>query len=138
MTEVANLLIKEMQEKGLKYLDVIEEQEHTIVSVGFNLSSASVKIHVFCENDNNNVAIRCFGFLKVNESQFPKALLCCNELNQKMRWVKFYIGDEGEINIEDDAIVDNVTAGSELLQLVMRMASIADDAYPIINRAIWS
>ena len=118
MTEVANLLIKEMQEKGLKYLDVIEEQEHT--------------------NDNNNVAIRCFGFLKVNESQFPKALLCCNELNQKMRWVKFYIGDEGEINIEDDAIVDNITAGSELLQLVMRMASIADDAYPIINRAIWS
>ena len=43
-----------------------------------------------------------------------------------------------EINLEDDAIVDDETGGKEVFDLVMRMAAIADEAYPELNRAIWS
>ena len=64
--------------------------------------------------------------------------MCCNTLNAKKRWVKFCIDDDMEIVVADDAVIDEVTAGEEVLELVMRMAVNIDDAYPVINKAIWA
>lgn len=138
MTEAVKLFIQEMDKRDVRHQEVFEAQGRTVVPIGFGIKSTNITIHVIFDDNDYTVAIRCFGFLKISEDQFPQALVCCNELNQKKRWVKFYIDNDGEINIEDDAIVDNITAGSELLELVMRMAAIADEAYPILNRAIWS
>ena len=37
-----------------------------------------------------------------------------------------------------DALVDETTAAKVTMELMMRMASIVDEAYPMINKAIWS
>ena len=52
--------------------------------------------------------------------------------------MKFCIDDDMDIVVADDAVIDEVTAGEEVLELVMRMAAIIDDAYPVINKAIWA
>ena len=36
------------------------------------------------------------------------------------------------------AVIDDSNAGKVTMNLVLRMASIIDDAYPVINKAIWS
>lgn len=138
MTKTAELFLEELKQHDLKHLPIHEDDEHVMIPLGFQLKSTRVEIVTLFNTDDNAVAIRCMGFLKISEDQFPQALMCCNELNKKVRWVKFYIDDDLDINIEDDAIVDEVTGGKEMFELVMRMAAIADDAYPQLNKAIWS
>lgn len=139
MTKTAQLLIEEMKRNNLNYLPVQEVPGgDTVVPLGFQLDNVRFKIYTIFDKDEHSVCIRCFDFLKVNEDQFPKAVLCCNSLNNKMRWVKFTVDDDLNINITDDAIIDEFTGGKEVLELVMRMASIANDAYPELNRAIWA
>ncbi len=137
MTKAAELFLEELKERDLKHMDVREVDDVTIIPLGFHLKNTRVEINTVFKPDNS-VALRCYGFLKVNEEQFPQALLCCNSLNQKMRWVKFYVDEDMDVNLEDDAIVDDVTGGKEVFELVMRMAAIADEAYPELNRAIWA
>ena len=55
-----------------------------------------------------------------------------------MRWVKFCIDKERNVQAEVDAVIDDSNAGKVTMNLVLRMASIIDDAYPVINKAIWS
>ena len=53
--------------------------------------------------------------------------------------MKFYVDpDDKKVSVEDDAIVSEGTAGEEIVELVLRMAAIADKAYPDLNRAIWA
>ena len=138
MTKAAELFLKELESQNLPHLPIIETEGRTVIPLGYKLKNTRVEIKTMFTEGDNSVAIRCFGFLKVNEDQFPQALLCCNRLNKKMRWVKFYIDEELDVNLEDDAIVDDETGGKEVFDLVMRMAAIADEAYPELNRAIWS
>ncbi len=138
MTKAAELFLEELKKRDLKHLEIREDDKHVLIPLGFQLKSTRVEIVTVFNTDDNAVAIRCMGFLTISEDQFPQALMCCNELNKKVRWVKFYIDDDLDINIEDDAIVDEITGGKEMFELVMRMAAIADDAYPQLNKAIWS
>ena len=137
MTKAAELFLQELKERDLKHSDVREYDDATVITLGFHLKNTRVEINTVFKTDDS-VALRCYGFLRVNEEQFPQALLCCNSLNQKMRWVKFYVDEDMDVNLEDDAIVDDVTGGKEVFELVMRMAAIADEAYPELNRAIWA
>ena len=125
---------------NLRYYERRKDAEELgkVVKLGFQLKHTRAEILTVFTDEDNSVAIRCMGFLSINEEQFPQALLCCNGLNQRMSWVKFYVDDDLDINIEDDAIVDDVTGGKEIFELVMRMAAIADEAYPELNRAIWA
>ena len=42
------------------------------------------------------------------------------------------------VRIEDDAVLDDNSAGEEAKELVLRMASIADQAFPLIMRVLYS
>ena len=42
------------------------------------------------------------------------------------------------VHAEADALVDETTAAKVTMELMMRMAAIVDEAYPMINKAIWS
>lgn len=138
MRAVVQNFLDELDKRHLSHRNIEEFNGRTVVPLGFELSNLRTKIYVFFDENDRSVAIRCFGFMKVSENQFPQALMCCNSLNKSMRWVKFYVDTDMEIHAEDDAIVDEETAGVEILELVMQMAKIVDEAYPQINRAIWS
>lgn len=138
MRAVVQNFLDELDKRHLSYRNIEEHNGKTVVPLGFGLSNLRTMIYVFFDEDDRSVAIRCFGFMKVSENQFPQALICCNTLNQSKRWVKFYVDTDMEIHASDDAIIEEETAGSEILELVMRMANIVDEAYPQINRAIWS
>ena len=45
---------------------------------------------------------------------------------------------EMNVHAEADALVDETTAAKVTMELMMRMASIVDEAYPMINKAIWA
>lgn len=139
MLKTTELFINELKERELKYRDIRTLQDgDDLVEVGFNLDSTRIQIMIFFDASEESVALRCFEVTRVTEEQYPNALLSCNELNNKMRWVKFCIGQEMNVHAEADALIDETTAAKVTMELMMRMASIVDEAYPMINKAIWA
>lgn len=139
MLKTTELFINELKERDLKYRDIRTLQDgDDLVEVGFNLDSTRIRIMIFFDASEKSVALRCFEVTRVTEEQYPNALLSCNELNNKMRWVKFGIGQEMNVHAEADALIDETTAAKVTMELMMRMASIVDEAYPMINKAIWA
>lgn len=139
MLKTTELFINELEEHELTYDPVrVLEDGDEMVQLGAKLDNTFVQLIIFFDADGDAVAIRCFDLVRVSEEQYPKALMSCNALNDRMRWVKFCIDKERNVQAEVDAVIDDTNAGKVTMNLVLRMASIIDDAYPVINKAIWS
>ncbi len=123
--------------QGVKYT-YDEREDDVVVSCGFNMDNAPVRVSLFIDNDNTHVALRCFGFVKVAKDKYANALIACNQCNMEYRWVKFVIDDDMDINAQDDAVTSPETAGTELFELMHRMLSIVDDCYPVFMKSIWA
>ena len=93
---------------------------------------------IFDKDGEGLVALRCWSFGKVPEGKRGALLEACNKLNSDYRWVKFYIDDDGDIATSLDAVIDIDTVGPEVIQLVSRMVSIYDGAYPTLMKATWA
>ena len=109
-----------------------------LVEVGFNLDSTRIRIMIFFDAFGYCSSVTRVTSKHLRATDFSDALLSCNELNNKMRWVKFCIGQEMNVHAEADALIDETTAAKVTMELMMRMASIVDEAYPMINKAIWA
>lgn len=124
-----------MDSQGVKYLD---KDEHVVrVSYsGDNLNT--IPVYVFFDQDGDGiVTLRCWDIVKIPEDKMAKALITCNEMNKRFRWVKFYVDKDRDIMAEMDAVVDMQTVGAECVQLVKRTVNIIDDAYPEFMRVVW-
>ena len=139
MLKTTDLFINELEEHELTYEPVrVLEDGDEMVQLGAKLDNTFVQLIILFDADEDAVAIRCFDLVRVSEEQYPKALMSCNALNDRMRWVKFCIDKERNVQAEVDAVIDDTNAGKVTMNLVLRMASIIDEAYPVINKAIWS
>ena len=139
MLKTTELFINELEEHELTYEPVrVLEDGDEMVQLGAKLDNTFVQLIIFIDADEDAEANRSFDLVRVSEEQYPKALMSCNALNDRMRWVKFCIDKERNVQAEEDAVIDDTNAGKVTMNLVLRMASIIDDAYPVINKAIWS
>ena len=113
--------------EGLRYRDI--DDNRVIISYrGDNTND--IDIHVIFDSDGDPlVALRCWSFGGTDPAKRLEYLECCNSLNTTYRWVKFYIDKDGDIAVSDDAVVDDDSAGPEVIQLVRRMVGIYDDAF---------
>ena len=128
--------MKAMDRKGIKYTDVDEFRVRVSYS-GDNTNKIDVNV-IFDKDGEGLVALRCWSFGKVPEGKRGALLEACNKLNSDYRWVKFYIDDDGDIATSLDAVIDIDTVGPEVIQLVSRMVSIYDGAYPTLMKATWA
>ena len=126
-------------EKGFGYGKMRED----VIRTGFgnkaldNLSNIEILI-IFDDNDRT-VSIRSYDLVRFPEDKKMMMYPLCSALNSKFRWVKFYVDEsDNTITIEDDAILDIDSAGEELIELCGRMASIGDEAYPIIMKTLYA
>ena len=134
MVICAELFIAKMDAMGVNY-NVKETDDRVIISVPFS----GTITNVILDNDDNGThpALRTV-FEHCPEDKMADVLFVCNQMNMRFRWVKFYVDNDSDIMIEDDAIVSPENAGDELLELVYRTATIIKEAKPMIMRAIYS
>ena len=128
--------MREMDRQGIRYSDDGEFRVSVSYSGDF---TNSIKINVIFDKDGEGlVALRCWSFGSIPSNAREYMLERCNKLNAEYRWVKFYIDNDGNLSVGMDAVVDIDSVGKECVQLVKRMVSIYDDAYPtLIKRCIW-
>ena len=128
--------LRYMDEKGIKYRD----RNETVVSVGYsadNMKSVDVIVE-FDKEGKNLVTFHSWSIGKfADDAKYSRALVVCNEMNKKFRWVKFYLDNDRDVTVQADAIVDIETVGRECAELVSRIVNISDEAYPEFMRVLW-
>lgn len=96
-------------------------------------------ITIFFDDNDRTVAVRAFNVCKVPAEKKPAIYKLCSDLNGRFRWVKFHVDESDDtITAEDDAVLEANTAGEEIFELMVRMTSIVDDAYPIFMKEIFA
>lgn len=101
-------------------------------------NGGSYRIRFISKDDDNDVAVRIFELISVDESRWAKVLPVLNQLNARFRYAKFVLDKDGDINLEYDYLMHCPDPAASALELVIRIVKIVDEAYPEIMRAMWA
>ena len=140
MKEQVNLVGRYFNEQGLNF-DHVDQFDNPMIVVPFgggDYSYTHMLVHLIFDEDGESGHILTSPIGNVPVEKTAKMLLELNEFNRKFRWVKFYLDDDNDVVADGDVLFDEQNAGAACFEMVMRTASIIDDAYPEIMRAIWS
>lgn len=135
MPNYKNLTMRYLDGEGIKYTDPGENRLR-IVYTGDNLKSIPVLV-VFDKDGDPLVQFFCFEICNYKGKE-DKGIQVCNEMNNKYRWVKYYVDSDSDIVCTIDAHIDSLSCGEEVLELVRRVVNITDEAYPSFMRGLWS
>ena len=134
MESYKTLCMEFMRHEKIRYEDV---RAHVLkISYnGENLTSIPIFLY-FDEEGDPIISVKCWDIINfANHTELGVAV--CNELNEKYRWVKFYVDKDGDVVAELDAYIEREKCGSVCKSLVLQVASVVDNAYPILMRALW-
>ena len=96
----------------------------------------------FISRDNDNdVATRIFGLISnTPKEKRTRVMEACNVLNHKIRYMKFYLDTDGDINVEYDFPVHSPDdgIGEMAFEIFVRMMQILDSEYSIFMKALYS
>lgn len=136
MSRYASIFKNFLDSKDVRY----NENSDGIISIIYNTENAgSIEVLAGFDDDGKGlVTFLSFSLGEFPQSQYAKALVTCNSINCKYRWVKFYISDDYRITVSADAIIDEETCGDECMEYVIRMIRIIDEVYPEFMRARWA
>ena len=75
---------------------------------------------------------------RVPEDKVADLIFLCNQLNAEYKWVTYYVDNDNDFVMHDDAIVSADSAGAECFELLVRMLKISEDIKPRIMKAIYA
>lgn len=125
-------------DEGLKvFTDEAEGTSCAWLQFGIK-NGGSYRIRFINTDDDNDTAVRVYSLLSVEGDQKDKVFPVLNKLNRKYRFVKFVMDDDGDINVEYDYPVSAVDPSKSAKEIVIRIVSIIDKAYPDLMHAMWA
>lgn len=141
MATMASKIVESyFEEKGSK-AHVVEDD---LLKAGWNLSN-NASIDVFMEFlDDTHVHLEGINYAAIPSSKLDDMYKVVNGLNIKYKNVKFVLishednPENNTICLRDDAVIQLDTCGEEVYELVQMLLAIADNAYPIIMKALWA
>ncbi len=133
MRACAELFTQDLQSKGLPF-ESVEKEDSSVVRIVYDGRRTSC---IFTGEEGTYLTVYTY-FESIPEAKITDFYAICNGLNSKYKWLKFYIDDENDLIIEDDAILTLENAADETFELLMRSISIMQEAKPSIMRGIYS
>ena len=128
-----------LTERGLKF-EHVDQYDNPVILMNFgggDFSYTHIAIHLAFDLDGESAQVMTSPIANTPADKTAKMLLLLNEFNNKFRWVKFYLDEDNDIIANGDVVFDEQNAGDACIELIMRTASIIDDAYADIMKAIW-
>ena len=139
MLNTAIAFMAECDRAQIKYRDTQEvDNGASVVLCGFtgkhnNRYDAAV---IFDANEKS-AGVRVFKLANVSEEKRGQVLATLNHINSTYRWIKLTLHDNGDVNVEADALISQETVGRVMVELMLRAVKIVDEAYPELMRAVW-
>ena len=139
--KATNLISEVFDSHDIKYR-VVEAGDASIVEAGFSVTAGPQIIARFISNDeDNDVAIRVFSLVcKVPAERRAAMMEACNTLCGKIRFFKFYLNDDNDVNMEADLPVrtDDSCVGECCFEMFVRIMNILDTEFHILAEALYS
>jgi len=136
-----NLIAETFEKRGVKF-DVVSHDGSEELRAGFSVDCGPFVVMRFISRDNDNdVAARIFGLIsKTSKEKRSRVMEACNVLNHKIRYMKFYLDTDGDINVEYDFPVHSPDdgIGEMAFEIFVRMMQILDSEYSIFMKALYS
>ena len=139
--KATNLIAREFDNTRIKY-DVILNNEMEQLLVGFSVECGPSVLLNFAIGDNDNdIAVRLFGlFSNIPRKKRTRVLEACNLLNEKVRFFKFILDKDGDINIEYDFLRNSSddTIGKMAYEVLRKMKIILDNEFQFVAKVIFT
>ena len=136
-----NLITEAFDRHGIKY-HVDEREDVSIVLAGFAIRMGpQIDVRFISNDDDNDVAVRIFGLVcRIPEERRTAALEACNRLSSEIRFFKFYLTAENNVNVEADLPMrtDDCCVGECCFELFVRLMKILDDNFTVIAQAVYA
>lgn len=123
---------------NLKY-SVDQVGENWILRAGVNGSATSYQFLFIKTNDvGSDISVRIFNLVKFPNGPTGRAYEVLSELQNKYRYIRFVLNDEGNVNVEYDfpTAIENI--GEAAVEMLIRLTKILDECYPVLMRSIWN
>lgn len=101
-------------------------------------NGGAYRIRFISRDDDNDVAVRVYSLLSLDEEQSARILPVINKLNNDYRYVKFVLDKDNDVNIEYDYPMACSNPAESVREIVIRIVKIIDDTYPELMRAMWA
>lgn len=135
-------LIAETFEKHEAKFRVFNMQGQEELVAGFSVDGGPNVMMKFITRDNDNdVAARIFGMItKTPKEKRDRVMEACNVLNRKIRFMKFYLDTDGDINVEYDFPVhsSDECIGEMAFEIFVRTMHILDNEYEVFMKALYT
>lgn len=120
---------------GINFRECRDGNSIAVLFAGENLKT--IPVNLFFDPDGEHmVMIDCWEIFKVPRDKIEKAYALFNGLNEKYRWVKFYVDSDFDVRVQSDAIMSEENAGEVCREIVLRTVNIIDEAYLDIVRTL--
>lgn len=139
--KATNLIAETFEKRGVKF-DVVSHHGSEQILAGFSVDCGPNVIMRFisCDNDND-VAARIYGLISnTPKDKRDRIMEACNVLNHKIRYMKFYLDADGDINVEYDFPVQSPDdgIGEMAVEIFVRMMKVLDSEYSIFMKALYT
>lgn len=136
-----NYIAETFQRHSIKFYGLRHPDSEELLA-NFSVDCGPNVMLRFCSHDNeNDVSIRIFGLISniPPEKRF-RILDACNVLNQKIRFIKFALDSDGNINVKYDFPVcsPDDAIGDMVLEVSIRMLQVLNAEYSIFMRALYT
>ena len=109
-------------------------EKSELVSIGYEGDNMKdMNFMFFFDKDGESVSVKCFAIDQFGANDLARGIVCSNKLNNKYRWIKFYIDEDNEAAASIDAVITAKSAGDVCFELLIRMLDIVDEAYLVYN-----
>lgn len=135
------IIAKAFEEHEVKF-DVTGRPGLEQLRAGFPVKSGPNVIMRFIScDDDNDVKVGIFGLISDTPAKKRyRHMEACNVLNGKIRYMKFNVDDDGDINMQYDFPLNtgDDCIGEMAFEIFVRAMSILDSEYDIFMKALYS
>lgn len=113
--------------------------DHEVLVTTITTKVASYKVlFVKTDESGNDVGIRIIGLASYPEEQWMDVYKLINRLQQKYRFAKFLLDEDGDLMVNYDFPVSCEDIGRSSVEMVLTLAKVLDEVYPELKRLQWA
>lgn len=130
----AEIFVNHLEEKELKYSVRVDDDGDVIVDFPYQ---GKITKCIFTGDDGKYLSFYQV-FENVPLDKQAEMILLCNELNTAYKWVTFYVDDDNDLMLHNDAILCPACAAETAFELLLRLVNIADECKPKIMKGLYA
>jgi len=132
MLLTAELFINDLKSKDLSYS--VNDRGDTVI-VDFPYKGKVTKC-VF-SGENGKYLSLYLVYEHIPDEKVADVIFLCNKFNAEYKWITYYVDNDNDLMIHDDAILSVQSAADEAFELLLRMLKIAEELKPAVMKTLY-